>query len=51
LVVGIWFALGIVFLIWLTARHPERIRETGRVFLEEPTGPSVLVVDDADSGT
>jgi len=40
LVVGIWFALGIVFLIWLTARHPERIRETGRVFLDEPSEPA-----------
>jgi hypothetical protein len=35
LVVAIWFALGIVFLVWLTARHPERLRETGRVFLDE----------------
>jgi amino acid transporter len=40
LVVGIWFVLGIVFLIWLTVRHPERLRETGRVFLEEPTESS-----------
>jgi len=35
LVVAIWFALGIVFLVWLSARHPERIRETGRIFLDE----------------
>jgi amino acid transporter len=39
LVVGIWFAIGIVFLLWLNARHPERIRETGRVFLDEPVAP------------
>jgi amino acid transporter len=39
LVVAIWFAIGIVFLLWLNARHPERIRETGRVFLDEPAGP------------
>ena len=40
LVVGIWFAIGIVLLIWLRARHPERIRETGHVFLEEPSEPA-----------
>jgi amino acid transporter len=38
LVVGVWFALGIIVLLWLNARHPERIRETGRVFLEEEPG-------------
>ncbi len=41
LVVAIWLALGVVFLVWLYARHPERIRETGRVFIEEPTEPSI----------
>src|SRR6266498_1168713 len=38
LVVAIWLAIGVVVLIWLNARHPERIRETGRVFLEEEPG-------------
>ena len=38
LVVGIWFAIGVVFLIWLYARHPERVRETGRIFLDEEPG-------------
>jgi amino acid transporter len=46
LVVAIWFALGIVVLLWLNARHPERIRETGRIFLEDeqpvPTAPTEL---------
>ena len=35
-VAGIWTALGIAYLIYLYAKHPDRIRETGRVFLEEP---------------
>jgi amino acid transporter len=34
-VVGIWFALGVVYLIWLYARAPERIRDTARVFMDE----------------
>ncbi len=37
LVVGIWFALGILYLGWLLARNPERVRQTGRVFLDAPT--------------
>src|SRR6266498_1413635 len=36
LVVAIWFALGVVYLAYLYSRHPERVRETGRIFLEEP---------------
>ncbi|HYY79072.1 MAG TPA: APC family permease [Actinomycetes bacterium] len=34
-VVGIWYALGVVFLIVLAAWRPERLRDTGRVFVEE----------------
>jgi amino acid transporter len=34
-VVGIWYAIGIVVLLVLLARRPERLRETGRVFVEE----------------
>jgi len=34
-VVGIWYALGVVFLLVLLARRPQRLRETGRVFVEE----------------
>ena len=36
LVVGSWFVLGVVYLVYLYQRHPDRVRETGRVFLEEP---------------
>ena len=35
-VVGIWMVLGIVYLVYLHSRHPERITETGRIFLDEP---------------
>ena len=34
-VVGIWYAIGIVYLIYLYARKPERVRDTARVFIEE----------------
>jgi hypothetical protein len=34
-VVGVWFAIGLVYLAVLATRRPERLRETGRVFTEE----------------
>ena len=34
-VVGIWYVIGIVYLIYLYARKPERVRDTARVFIEE----------------
>jgi amino acid transporter len=34
-VVGIWYVIGIVYLIYLYARKPERLRDTARVFIEE----------------
>lgn len=34
-VVGIWYAIGIVYLIYLSVRAPHRLRETARVFVEE----------------
>jgi amino acid transporter len=34
-VVGIWYAIGLVYLIVLAVRRPERLRDTGRVFVEE----------------
>jgi amino acid transporter len=36
LVVGIWLVLGVLYLTYLYARHPERVRNTGRIFIEEP---------------
>jgi amino acid transporter len=35
-VVGIWYAIGLVYLVVLVTRQPGRLRETGRVFEEEP---------------
>jgi amino acid transporter len=34
-VVGIWYILGVVYLIALYAKNPARIKETGKVFVEE----------------
>jgi amino acid transporter len=39
LVVGIWYVLGVLYLIYLYRRAPERVRETGRIFIEEPGEP------------
>jgi len=34
-VVGIWYAIGIVYLIYLSARAPQRLKDTAKVFIEE----------------
>jgi amino acid transporter len=36
LAAGIWLVLGVVYLVWLYTRDPQRVRDTGKVFLEEP---------------
>ena len=36
-VVGVWMAAGVVVLLVLLRRHPERIAETARVHLDEPS--------------
>ncbi len=33
--VALWVLIGIVYLLWLNRRHPERITETRRIFLED----------------
>jgi amino acid transporter len=33
-VVGIWTAIGIIYLIYLAMRHPDRIAETRRIFVD-----------------
>jgi amino acid transporter len=40
LVVGVWLAIGLVYLIYLYARAPQRVQETGRVFIDEADQPS-----------
>jgi amino acid transporter len=37
-IVGIWYVLGIAYLVYLTSSKPERIRDTGKVFIEEGVG-------------
>jgi amino acid transporter len=32
---GIWMVIGIVFLVYLRSRHPERIAQTRRIFVDE----------------
>ena len=32
LAVGIWFAVGVLYLAYLLARHPDRVQAMGRVF-------------------
>jgi hypothetical protein len=32
LAVGIWFAVGVIYLVYLAARHPDRVQAMGRVF-------------------
>ncbi|MFF5147088.1 APC family permease [Streptomyces sp. NPDC013157] len=46
-VVGVWMALGVVVLLVLIRRHPERIAETARVHLEEDTPGTVAAQNGA----
>ncbi|MGW3130362.1 APC family permease [Streptomyces sp. NPDC001076] len=46
-VVGAWMAIGVVVLLVLIRRHPERIAETARVHLEEDTSGTVAAQNGA----
>ncbi|MFL5799441.1 MAG: APC family permease [Actinomycetota bacterium] len=37
---GIWMAIGIIYLLYLQFRHPERIGATRRIFVDEPVPES-----------
>jgi len=39
LVLGAWVVLGLIYLAYLYARHPQRIAETRRVFISEEQSP------------
>jgi amino acid transporter len=41
-VVGVWYAIGLVYLVVLVRRQPERLRDTGRVFMEEHVGEATV---------
>jgi amino acid transporter len=42
-VVGVWFAIGVIFLIVLVTRSPDRLRATAKVFGDEPAAPAGTV--------
>ncbi|HLQ56992.1 MAG TPA: APC family permease [Streptosporangiaceae bacterium] len=35
LVIGIWYGIGVVLMIYFSVRHPDRIRDTARVFIDD----------------
>jgi len=35
-IVGVWMVIGVIYLVYLHARHPERLRQISIIFLEEP---------------
>ena len=38
---GIWMVIGIIYMVYLLLRHPQRIKETRRIFIdEEPAAPA-----------
>lgn len=39
IVAGAWMALGVAYLLYLYARDPQRVRDTGRIFVEEELTP------------
>jgi amino acid transporter len=41
-VVGIWYAIGLVYLVVLSSQRSERLREFGRVFVEELAGEAAV---------
>ncbi len=41
LVDGVWLLIGLAYLVYLQLKHPERLAQTGRIFVEEvPSEPS-----------
>ncbi len=43
-VVAVWMVIGIIYLVYLSSRHPERVRDTGKVFIEEETAAATTPV-------
>jgi amino acid transporter len=48
--VGLWVLIGLIYLGYLYARHPERVRETRRIFIADEPQP-VAAGRDAAKGT
>jgi amino acid transporter len=38
IVIGAWYAIGIVLIVYFTVRHPERIKDTAKVFIDADAG-------------
>jgi hypothetical protein len=36
----VWMAIGVIYMFYLYARAPERIKDTGKIFIEEAPVPS-----------
>jgi hypothetical protein len=32
---GIWLLIGVAYLVYLSMKHPERLAETGRIFIDD----------------
>ena len=44
--VGIWMALGVICLVWLYVRHPQRVADVARVHLDEEPGTAPVATDE-----
>ena len=40
--IGVWYALGIVLVIYFALRHQRRIAETAKVFMDEDDAAEAL---------
>jgi hypothetical protein len=42
IVIGAWYGLGVVLVIYFALRHPQRIADTARVFLDDGDAAGTL---------
>jgi hypothetical protein len=49
-VVGVWMVIGIVFLVYLANRHPDRLAQTARIFVDEPEPRGEVGLETAPRG-
>jgi hypothetical protein len=42
IVIGVWYALGVVLVIYFAPRHPQRTADTAKVFLDEGDAAGAL---------
>jgi hypothetical protein len=41
-VIGVWYALGVVLVIYFALRHPRRIADAAKVFMDEDDAAEAL---------